>query len=106
MPANDPGSALLASVRSTFPPSAGFVLEEARTRRWESATFAGARHEMAFRLEGDGADNAASRFFDKLDRPASFALPGHLLADITLVSEERRPGEARIRIEALTVEEA
>jgi hypothetical protein len=82
----------------------GFVLEEIRSRRWASVTFRGARHELAFRLEGEGAEAAAGRFLSGLD-PRAFALRGHLLADLSLVAQERRPGLARIRLEALTVEE-
>jgi hypothetical protein len=80
------------------------VLEEIRSRRWASVTFQGARHELAFRLEGEGAEEAAGRFLSGLHAP-NFALRGHLLADISLVEEERRPGFARIRVDALTVEE-
>ncbi|HYI41430.1 MAG TPA: hypothetical protein VE053_14040 [Allosphingosinicella sp.] len=74
------------------------------SRRWASVTFQGARHELAFRLEGEGAEAAAGRFLSGLDS-RNFALRGHLLADITVVAQERRPGFARIRLDALTVEE-
>ncbi|HEX8306903.1 MAG TPA: hypothetical protein VF645_00615 [Allosphingosinicella sp.] len=67
-------------------------------------TFQGARHELAFRLEGEGAEEAAARFLNGLDA-CNFSLRGHLLADLSLVAEERRPGFARIRLDALTVEE-
>jgi hypothetical protein len=83
---------------------AGFVLEEIRTRRWTSVTFQGARHELTFRIEGEGAEAAAGRFLSGLDA-RDFSLRGHLLADVTLVAQERRPGFARIRLDALTVEE-
>lgn len=82
----------------------GFVLEEIRSRRWASVTFQGARHELVFRLEGEGAEEAAGRFLSGLDA-RNFELRGHLLADVSPVSEERRPGFARIRLDALTVEE-
>jgi hypothetical protein len=82
----------------------GFELEEMRSRRWASVTFQGARIALAFRLEGAGAEEAAGRFLSGLDA-RNFELRGHLLADVSLVAEERRPGFARIRLEALTVEE-
>jgi len=104
MPANDSGTALLMGVRANFPADI-FVLEELNSRRWSSMTFAGARHELAFRLEGEGADREASRFLGGLSATRFPPLPGHLLARISLVSEERRPGNARIKIEALTVED-
>jgi hypothetical protein len=83
---------------------ATFVLEELRSRSWASVTFSGARHELAFRLEGGDAEEAASRFLASLDA-AEFPLAGHILADIALVSQERRPGFVRIQLEALTVED-
>jgi hypothetical protein len=82
----------------------GFVVEEIRSRRWASVTFQGARHELVFRLEGEGAQEAAGRFLSGLDA-RNFELRGHLVADVSLVAEERRPGFARIRLDALTVEE-
>ena len=103
-PLTDAATALIRAVRVHFVHFAGFVLEEIRSRRWASVTFQGARHELAFRLEGEGAEDAAARFLSGLDARA-FALRGHLLADLSLVAEERRPGCARIRLEALTVEE-
>jgi hypothetical protein len=95
---------LLEAVRDRILPFAGFVVEETRSRRWASVTFQGARHEIAFRVEGDGAEAAAGRFLSGLDA-RSFELRGHLVADLSLVAAERRPGLARIRLEALTVEE-
>jgi hypothetical protein len=80
--------------------------EEIRSRSWASVTFTGARHEIALRLEGDGADEAADRFCSHLDL-AEFDLRGHILADIALVTREAaEDGGVRIEIEALTVEDA
>jgi hypothetical protein len=103
-PLTDAATALVEAVRTGFANFAGFVPEEISSRRWASVTFQGARHEFAFRLEGDGADGAAARFLGGLDA-RGFTLRGHLLADISLMAEERRPGFARIRLQALTVEE-
>ena len=104
-PLNDATTAFLRAVRASFSDLAAFVLEEIRSRAWASVTFSGARHELAFRLEGEGAEELAGRFLSSLST-AEFDLRGHILADIALVSEERRPGCARIRLEALTVEDA
>lgn len=101
---SDATSALLRAVRLNLLSFRGFVLEEIRSRSWASVTFSGARHELAFRLEGPGAEQAGSRFLAELD-VAEFELRGHILADIALVSEERRPGWVRIRLEALTVDD-
>lgn len=103
-PLTDAATALLRAVRVRFAHVAGFVVEEIRSRRWASVTFRGARHELSFRLEGEGAEAAAGRFLSGLSA-RDFELRGHLLADLSLVAEERRPGCARIRLEALTVEE-
>ncbi|HEX8125681.1 MAG TPA: hypothetical protein VF548_08880 [Allosphingosinicella sp.] len=106
----DSATALLQAVRANlsdilnFLNFVGFALEEIRTRRWTSVTFRGGRHELAFSLEGEGAEEAAARFLGGLDA-RNFRLCGHLLADISLVAQERRPGFARIRLDALTVEE-
>jgi hypothetical protein len=101
---NDATTAFLRAIRVTFVTFGGFVLEEIRSRSWASVTFSGARHELTFRLEGAGAEAAASRFLAELPT-AEFVLRGHILADISLVAEERRPGCARITLEALTVED-
>jgi hypothetical protein len=103
-PLIDAASAFLQAIRVQLVHFAGFALEEIRTRRWASVTFQGARHELAFRLEGEGAEAAAARFLSSLDA-RNFALRGHLVADVSLVAQERRPGFARIRLDALTVEE-
>jgi hypothetical protein len=100
----DSTSAFLQAIRVTFVNFAGFVLEEIRSRRWTSVTFQGARHEIVFRLEGEGAEEAAKGFLGRLDA-RNFVLRDHLLADVSLIEEERRPGFARIRLDALTVEE-
>ena len=103
-PLNDPTSALLRALRAAFPNSVTFVLEQVRSRAWASITFSGARHQLAFRLEGEEAEAEAGRFLGGLSA-AEFDLRGHLVADISLVAEERRPGSVRIELEALTVED-
>lgn len=100
----DSSTQLLAAVRGRFNGFPGFILEESKSRRWASVTFSGQRHELAFRLEGEGADTEAERFVGGLD-PRNFPLKGHLLADLALVTEERGPYRARLRITALTVED-
>lgn len=102
-PLTDSATALLQAIRGHFV-HAGFELEEIRSRRWSSVTFRGARHELAFRLDGEGAEAAAGRFLSGLGA-RRFSLRGHLVADVSLVAEERRPGFARIRLDVLTVEE-
>jgi hypothetical protein len=100
----DATTALLRAVQAPLEAAGQFVLEDVRSRAWASVTFSGARHELAFRLEGEAAEAAAARFVAGLEA-AEFPLRGHILADIALVAEERRPGCARLRLEALTVED-
>ena len=102
-PLTDSASALLAAVRAHFVHFAGFAVEEINSRCWASATFRGARHELAFRLEGEGAEVAAGRFLSGL-AAHRLAIRGHLVARLSLVSQDRRPRFARIRLQALTVE--
>lgn len=103
----DPARALEAALLAQF---AGFpgsaAIDERHSIPWASATFGGARHRVALRLEGPGADAAGDRFLDGLSE-RDFNLPGHIVADIALLSDARRDGGiwARIEIEALTVEE-
>jgi hypothetical protein len=74
---------------------------------WASVTFCGARHRLRVRLEGSGAVGAAADFLGDLGE-RDYALPGHLLADIALLAEERGDGGsyAALEIEALTIEES
>lgn len=101
----DATSAFLGSICRTFV-SFRLVIEEIRSRSWASATFAGARHELTFRIAGEGAAKSADDFIRHLEA-TEFDLRGHIMADILLVSEERRDGEdwVRISLEALTVED-
>ena len=102
---HDSTSEVLRALTASF---AAFTVtfEEVRSRSWASVTFAGARHELTFRVEGSGAAAAADDFIRTLTA-REFALRGHLMADIALVSEERKDGEewVRISLEPLTVED-
>ena len=102
---NDATSAVLRALRVNFV-NLTLTFEEMRSRSWASVTFVGARHELTFRLSGEGAAEAADQFVRHLEAK-EFDLRGHIMADIALVSEERRDGEdwVRISLEALTVED-
>lgn len=106
MPAlsDDATSALLRALSVNFVNFGAVAFDEVVSRSWASATFIGARHSVGFTLEGDGAEAAADAFVANLDAE-EFDLRGHILADITLLSDERSPGRARIAIEVLTVED-
>jgi hypothetical protein len=104
-PLNDATTAFLRAIGGNFDKVA-LTVEEIRSRSWASATFAGARHELTFRIEGAGAGAAADSFLSTLTA-AEFDLRGHILADIALVSEERTDeGQVRISLEGLTVEDS
>ena len=80
------------------------AVEKMVSRRWASITFAGERHALTLRIEGEGAGAAADAFLDGLAE-REFGLRGHILADVAL-SAERRESDAlvRLELEALTVE--
>lgn len=99
----DSALTFLRGVRSALKALAALPLEEVRTRAWRSANFRGLRHEFALRFDGPAAARAADGFIEKLG-PSGLEAPGHIVADVKLVSDERRPGWARLRIEVLTVE--
>lgn len=102
---NDATTELLRAAAVNFVNFA-VTFEEIRSRSWASVTFAGARHELTFRVSGEGAGEAADRFLAQLEAK-EFDLNGHIMADIALVSEERRDSDdwVRISLEALTVED-
>jgi hypothetical protein len=72
------------------------------SRRWSSATFSGARHELML------AADAGGRFPGWVDGlgEEEFELAGHLVADIAVGRVEQLGGRQRVTIEALTVERA
>ena len=80
------------------------VIEAIRSRDWASATFLGARHELTFRIEGDGADAAADTFLRDLTE-REFDLRGHVLIDIAALGSESLPDGVRLSVEALTMED-
>ena len=100
----DAALALKRALRTDIGPFDGLVEVEMLHRRdWASITFTGERHRVRLRLEGDGAAASADAFLDGLgDR--EFDLPGHFVADIVLMREDREDSGVTLVIEALTVE--
>lgn len=107
MPAHPPDatSALLRAIAAQFAARDGFGVERIRSRSWASATFVGARHALVLGLSGATAEAAADAFVARLEN-IEFTLRGHIVADIALISDERRADGVRIAIEALTIEDA
>ena len=81
-------------------------VRELESRSWASVTFSGARHRLKLTLSGPEAPVVADSFLSNLSE-AEFALRGHVLADIALVSDRRPEGRDTVvlEIEALTVED-
>ena len=80
-------------------------LAGASSQAWASATFCGARHQVALRFIGDSARGLAERLAGEMDA-IEFRLPGHLVADIAVTAREDTPDGVSLEIEALTVEDA
>jgi hypothetical protein len=95
-------TALLRAIRAKLPDP---VMEQVSSRAWASITFSGARHQLCLRLAGEGAKDAADGFVSGLCE-ADFHLPGHILADIALSSRQDSADGVRLKLEALTVEDA
>ena len=82
------------------------TFEPVASRQWASITFSGERHRLALCLPGPGAQGAVDAFLDGLE-DREFGLRGHILADIEATGVQRdADGQIRLRLEALTVEDA
>jgi hypothetical protein len=88
-----------ALVESTDAAGCPVTIPASDTRRWASATFVGAQHEIA-------AENSVQLDTWLAGLPeAEFALRGHLVADL-VVKRVARDGDAvSVSLEILTVEE-
>lgn len=101
LPSDRAQAALLRGLKGLVGP---FTLLAARTTPWMSATFDGARHRFAIRLEGNDAAIRAARLRAELAE-AEIPIRGGFVADIvvTVRLDEATPV---LGIEALTIEEA
>jgi hypothetical protein len=68
--------------------------------RWASATFSGARHDIALRASGS---DALDRWIAALP-DSDLSAPGMLVADLLVMAVRREGEKVTILIEALTVE--
>jgi hypothetical protein len=84
------------------------VVESLESEAWASATFAGARHQLDVRIEGDRAIMAAAGIAGRLGE-AELLVPGAIVADVALVHQETSMGAdgttCRLRFELVTVDE-
>ncbi|MCW6535862.1 hypothetical protein [Sphingomonas lycopersici] len=100
-----PGAARLLERALTAAASragASIAIGAGRATDWQSATFAGQRHEIT--VEGETGP-ALDRWLETLAE-ADLPLAGHLVADIAVASLARNAARTAFVIEALTVEES
>ena len=102
---SDHTTALLRALGRCFPDHR-LTAESIRSRDWASAAFAGVCHEIAFRIEGEGASAAADAFAEGLgDREVP--MRRHILVEIALVARtDDAGGGVSMGVEALTIENA
>ncbi|MBN8829755.1 MAG: hypothetical protein J0G94_03800 [Sphingomonadales bacterium] len=82
----------------------GTILE-ASLRPWCSATFIGAQHRIALRIDGADAAQQAAALAAKLSE-TDFALRGHIVADVCVDAVTPGPdGEMEISLAVLTIED-
>lgn len=95
--------ALRRALKKAFVGFGGLIEIETRdVREWASVTFAGERHGVTVRLEGDGAGEAMARFREGLE-DREFDLGDHILIDITVSDLHCTAAAAGIGLTALTV---
>ena len=97
---------LRALVARAGEPRDRILLTEFRSIEWQSLTFVGERHQVAFRLVGPNADEALHRLASGLAE-AEWAIPGHIVADIAVAGPPRHEdgGAITVDLEALTIAE-
>lgn len=70
---------------------------------WASATFIGARHRVTLAVRGEQAMERAELLRDALPE-AEFAIPGHIVADLTVDQVEQDGDAAILTLCVLTIE--
>jgi len=96
--ARGPWLALLEDLLRLAGPAAQFLHHAEKP--WSSATFAGARHRIAFAFEGPEAVAAGETFIAALPGHA-FTLRGHLVVDATVsAAEHSLVDRPRLSVEA------
>ena len=82
------------------------LLTARRSVEWQSLTFVGERHQLDLRIADEDAAVLAERVTEGL-ADAEFAIPGHIVADISCSREPELASDGSITlcIEALTIED-
>lgn len=107
LPMSPAAAALLRALLARTPADRDrILLTEYRSVDWQSLTFIGERHEMRFRIPGPDAEEAYRVMTGDLT-DAEFAIPKHIVADISVFGPPTREpdGSISFAIEALTVED-
>jgi hypothetical protein len=102
--ASDPMSALVAAVTDQLAPAI-VIIEKSHTTPWESATFSGARHEIALTIRGADALPRAHAFVAQLP-DCDFDLGDQILVDIVVPQYEIDGPVVHMTVECLSVEAA
>lgn len=100
LPSDRAQAALLRALRPWGP----FAVEAARTTPWMSATFEGARHRIALRLQGGDAAARAAALRAGLAE-AELPIRGGFVADVTVTEKAGAGDAALLAIEALTIDD-
>ena len=79
-------------------------VEDASLKPWCSATFVGAQHRITLLLDGEEAADRSHALAKALPE-AEFAIPGHLVADLTIDAISKGEKVARVTMTALTIED-
>lgn len=95
----DPHRALIIALADHLGPLDNLA---SKTRGWSSATFTGMRHDLAFTI---AARDPVGRLTAALGE-AELPMTGHFVADLTVVSANQEGDMLRVKLEALTIEDA
>lgn len=99
---SDPVRTIARRLQDSCKPFAELLLDHSESEDWHSLLFDGGRHRLDLRLRGQDVDGALDALPGWIAAP-DFTINGHLIADIRLVSIDRRDDEATVRLEALTI---
>lgn len=99
---SDPVKAIVRRLHHNCRPFAELTLDQGRSEQWNSLLFDGGRHRLDLCLRGSGREEV----LDALPvwiADEGFTIPGHLIADIRLVSIDHRNDHTGLCLEALTI---
>jgi hypothetical protein len=100
----DPLSALVDAIVEQLAPAA-VSLGKSCSTPWASATFSGARHEVALTINGTNAAECARAFVANVAE-FDFDLGGHIVVDIVVPHYQITESDVAMTIECLSVEGA